>query len=131
MTATASSGAPRASSASSANTSEARPRGPNQPTNRTVFRSRPAPIEASATGSMRTTVRLSTAYTSDRGAMRSSMMGTAMAPKASHTSRDTRPPICSTNTSSAGPRRPATAPNASPPQNAATNPLPSSGEAAA
>ena len=32
------------------------------------------------------------------------MIGTAMAPKASHTSRETRPPICSTKASSAGPR---------------------------
>ncbi|HLN75943.1 MAG TPA: hypothetical protein VK204_02785 [Nocardioidaceae bacterium] len=36
--------------------------GPNQPTNGTVFRSRPAPIVARATGTMRTRVRLSTAY---------------------------------------------------------------------
>ena len=58
---------PSASSASSANTSDASPRGPNQPTNSTVPRSSPAPIEAIATGIMRTTVRLSTAYTSGDG----------------------------------------------------------------
>ena len=44
-----------------ANTIEARPRGPNQPRNATVGRRAPVPSSASATGSIRTTVRLSTA----------------------------------------------------------------------
>ena len=40
---------------------EASPRGPNQPTKATLARSSPVPTRASATGSIRTTVRLSTA----------------------------------------------------------------------
>ena len=43
-----------------AKTIEASPRGPNQPTNSTVARSIREPMSAIATGSMRTTVRLST-----------------------------------------------------------------------
>jgi hypothetical protein len=44
-----------------ANTIEARPRGPNQPRKPTVGIRAPVPIIAIATGSMRTSVRLSTA----------------------------------------------------------------------
>lgn len=49
------------SSASSANTREASPRGPNQPMKATVGRFTPWPARAIATGTMRTTVKLSTA----------------------------------------------------------------------
>ena len=45
-----------------ANTIEASPRGPNQPRNATVGRRAPVPSGASATGSIRTTVRLRTSY---------------------------------------------------------------------
>ena len=54
---TSPSGTPR-SSASSANTSEASPRGPNQPMKATVGRRTPRPASAMATGTIRTTVRL-------------------------------------------------------------------------
>ena len=50
------------STAITANTIEASPRGPNQPRKPTVRRLAPLPIMAIATGSIRTTVRLSTAY---------------------------------------------------------------------
>ena len=92
--------------------------------NATVRRSRPAPIRARATGSIRTRVRLSTAYTTMVTLTPLSMIGTAIMPNAIHTSRETKPLACSRKTTSAGPRRPAAAPNANPPQNAATNPFP-------
>ena len=47
-------------------TTEARPRGPNQPTKATVARSSPVPARAMATGTMRRTVRASTANTTSR-----------------------------------------------------------------
>ena len=49
------------SSTSTANTIEARPRGPNQPVKATVGVRAPVPSNASHTGAMRMTVRLSTA----------------------------------------------------------------------
>ena len=49
--------------ASKANTTEASPRGPNQPMNTTLGRSSPERTRLSATGSMRMTVRLARAYT--------------------------------------------------------------------
>ena len=132
MTDTASSApVPSSSSAISAKTRDARPRGPNQPTNSTVCRSRPAPSKASATGTIRTAVRLSTAYSKVVSLRSSNTIGTAIAPNASHTSRETRPLACSSRTSSAGPRRPAAAPKASPPANAATKPFPCSPSALA
>ena len=51
----------RSSRASSAKMTEASPRGPNHPTNATVRADSPEPSKASATGSMRITVRLKTA----------------------------------------------------------------------
>jgi len=53
-------GTPR-STTRRANTTEARPRGPNQPMKATVGRRTPMPAVAIATGSMRTSVRLSAA----------------------------------------------------------------------
>ena len=53
---------PSSSTASNANTTDANPLGPNQPTNATVARSWPAPMSEIATGTIRTTVRLMTAY---------------------------------------------------------------------
>src|ERR1700734_2285395 len=88
---------PRSSSASSANTTEARPRGPNQPTKVTVGQPSFAPIRASATGAILTTVRLSTAYTTSCQVRCSNIGATATAPNASHTSSDTRAPVSSTN----------------------------------
>ena len=91
---------PSSSSASRAKTSEASPRGPNQPTNRTVFRSRPAPIEGQRHRQHPHHRQAEDRVHTMAGSIRSSMMGTAMAPKASHTSRDTRPLACSRNCSS-------------------------------
>ncbi len=51
----------KVSTARMANTSEARPRGPSQPMRRTSRAANPDLHRASATGTMRTTVRLSTA----------------------------------------------------------------------
>ncbi len=70
------------------------------------------------------TVRLRTAYSTVVGWRSSTTIGTAIAPNVSHTSSETRPLASSTNNSSAGPRLPAVAPNASPPTNAAMKPLP-------
>ena len=126
MTATAGPAAfpPRSSSASSANTTEARPRGPNQPTNAIVGHPSFAPIRASATGIILITVRLSTAYTTSCQVRCSNVGATATAPNASHTSSDTSAPVSSTNGTSGWPRRPAVLANARPPVNAAMKPLP-------
>ena len=57
-------GSAPSSSAMTVKTIDARPRGPNQPTNATVRRLRVRAERARcATGTMRTTVRLSTPYT--------------------------------------------------------------------
>src|SRR6202012_5574963 len=115
---------PRSSSASNANTTEARPRGPNQPTNAVVGQPSLVPSRASATGTIRTTVRLSTAYTTSCQVRCSNIGTTAIAPTPSHTSSDTSAPVSSTNGTSGWPRRFAVLANASPPVNAAMKPLP-------
>ena len=53
-----------------ANTIDARPRGPNQPRKPTVGGRAPEPSIAIATGSIRTSVRLSTAYSASSQVMR-------------------------------------------------------------
>ena len=92
MIATTSSAAvPRSSRARSAETSDASPRGPNQPTNSTVLRSSPAPQHANATGTIRTSVRLSIAYATTARSARTSTIGMASAPNANQTSIETSP----------------------------------------
>src|SRR5215469_18013261 len=122
-------GSPSSSSASNANTTDARPRGPNQATKVTVAQPSRAPTSATATGTILTTVRLRTAY-STICQVTASIAGTSVtAPNASQTSKDTRAPISSTNGTNGSPRRPPVVPNASPPTNAAMNPLPSTATA--
>ncbi len=88
---------PRSSSAMSANTTEARPLGPNQPTNAVVAQPSLVPASARTTGPILTTVRLSRAYTASCQVRCSSSGATAIAPNASHTSSDTSAPVSSTN----------------------------------
>ena len=63
------------------NTIEASPRGPNQPTNATVCTLACVPSSATATGSMRTTVRLSTPYSAVRQVRSTSTVPAIAAPK--------------------------------------------------
>ena len=56
----------RSSTASNANTTVARPRGPNQPMNATLLGRSPDPISDSATGTIRNTVGYNTANSSSR-----------------------------------------------------------------
>src|ERR1019366_3463895 len=88
---------PSSSSASNAKTTDARPRGPDQPTNAVAARPNRAPASAAATGAIRITVRLSTAYTTVCQITLSSAGTTAITPNASQTSSDTRAPVSSTN----------------------------------
>src|SRR6266498_1841031 len=120
---------PSSSSARRAKTTDARPRGPNQPTSATVGQPSRAPARAAATGTIRITVRLSTAYTMICHVRPLNADATATAPNASQTSSDARAPASSTNGTSGAPRRPPVVPNASPPVNAAMKPLPCSASA--
>jgi hypothetical protein len=75
---------------------EASPRGPNQPTNATVRPERPDRASASATGSIRITVRLRTAYPSTRQSASRTTAGTTTAPNSSHVTSEASPAVCST-----------------------------------
>src|ERR1700760_4558477 len=86
-----------------ANTIDARPRGPNQPRNPTVWRWAPLPTSAMATGSMRTTVRLSTAYSATRQVTCSSAGPRRTAPNARKVTPPSRPPISSSSRAPAHP----------------------------
>ena len=79
-----------------AKTIEASPRGPNQPTKSTVALSIPEPMSAIATGSMRTTVKLSTAYTTMCQVQPAANAGMMTEPKTNHAIIDARPQVCST-----------------------------------
>jgi len=73
---------------------------------------------------MRTTVRLRTACNTMATSNRAIMMGTATAPKASQTCRDTVPLACSRNWSSGRLAPAGHGAEGQPPQKAATKPLP-------
>ena len=60
-------GVSASSRTNSAKRIDARPRGPNQPRKPTVGRRTPEPINESATGIIRTAVKLSTAYSTTTG----------------------------------------------------------------
>ncbi len=121
----------RESNASTPNTTEARPRGPNQPMNATVTGVNPQPISTSATGTMRTTVRARTAKTTVCHVTFSSA-GSIAAPNRNQTTSDRNAPLWASN-SSVGSRSPPErpVPNAIPPTNAPMNPLPPSSIASA
>src|SRR3954468_14219913 len=122
---------PSSSTAIRPKTTDASPRGPNHPMNSDVRRPSPVPARTTATGSIRRTVRLTTAYSAIRQSMLSATIGTATAPKSAQTTSDASPAVSSTYHTSFGPATPANRPNAMPATNAATKPLPSPATAAA
>jgi hypothetical protein len=113
------------STATSVNTTDARPRGPNQPMNAMVSRRRPTPWSEMATGSIRTTVRLSRAYAIAVPSIPSVTTGpTKSTPNMIHTKNEAKRPTVSANSTGPCIDPRVAAPNRSPPTNAAMNPLP-------
>ena len=92
--------------------------------NATVGRRMPRPASAIATGTMRTTVRLSAAYRTTCQVMCGIARVSASAPKPIQVTAATRPPASSVNSVTTEPRAPETRPKAMPPTNAAMKPLP-------
>ncbi len=78
-----------------ANTTVARPRGPNHPTNATVGHPAPVRARATATGIIRTTVRLSTAYAMTCQVISAHTWRTATAPKPIQVTAASRFPVSS------------------------------------
>ena len=87
----------RTCSPSSRNTIDARPRGPNQPMKATEALSSWVPMSEMATGSMRISVRLSSAYKKADGLKSRSKGTTRLAPKTAQTNSDSRVPRVSVN----------------------------------
>ena len=106
------------------NTSEASPRGPNQPMKATVGSPTCRPASARATGSIRTTVRLSTAYTTTCQVISGSASVIATAPKITQVAAARRSPALSVNTPTSVRGDPTMRPKVRPPTNAAMKPLP-------
>ena len=89
-----------------AKTIEAKPRGPNQPRNPIVTGRAPEPSIATATGSIRTSVRLSTAYSASSHVSSVSAGPSRIAPKSTNVIAVQEVPICSPRPlSSPGSRR--------------------------
>ena len=111
---------------SSPNTTEARPRGPNQPMKATVGARAPLPSRAIATGTMRTSVRLSAAYSTTCQVRWGMAQAIPAAPKPIQVTAASTPPASSVNRVDSEPCFPAKRPNAMPPTKAAMKTLPPS-----
>ena len=86
------------------NTIDARPRGPNHPAKMTVGLARPVPRSDMATGSIRTTVRLSTAYTMACHVTSPRSGPSRIAPNPRNDRRARRPPRSSAKSAASGSR---------------------------
>jgi hypothetical protein len=86
---------PSASTSSTAKTIDARPRGPNQPRKATVCRRACVPVIATATGSMRTIVRLRRAYPATAQVTFPSLGSSRAPPKTMKVAAASRAPSCS------------------------------------
>ena len=102
---------------------EASPRGPNQPMNTTVRRSSCKPTQAMATGTIRMTVRASTANTTSCHSA-CWKAGTNIAePTTNHTRSDSTSPVTSVNAIVGSRSGGSRLPKAMPAMKAATNPF--------
>ena len=79
----------------SMNTMVARPRGPNQPAKAIVCAAAPEPISDNATGTILTTVRLRTAYTTVDRSRSVMLRPTTTAPKTKNVTVQSNPPTSS------------------------------------
>jgi len=110
------------STRTSTNTIEASPRGPNQPRNPTVTQRIPMPSMARPTGSIRTTVRLATAYSATRQSSSPRAGPSSTAPNSGKVMALSSSPDCSAKKVLCSARSPAAAPKTIPATKAAMNP---------
>ena len=106
---------------------DASPRGPNQPRNATVGRRAPVPIIAIPTGTIRISVRLSTAYRTACQVALSTAGTSSTAPKMTKVAAASNAPVSSMRYETLPPSRLRRPPKKAPPTNAAMKPEPPTG----